>query len=222
MKIDVWWSWNVSCMTFFWSKLNRKDGSKHPWWTPTHHHHHLVLNHKGCWGSTDDFTTIFLYFSLFSTTLWDLANSRSVNSLMLSSHLFLCLPCFLPPFTVPCKMVLARPDQQTPTVVLKIFPLADCSRGLHCWSSHIVPEWLEPDLPLCWSFWGPATGLYVRLCQTPSWSLWSCGTDYTGVVGASLWWLDYWRSVLLCFGLVWNLLVLLPAVPQSWSWVGWG
>ena len=22
-------------------------------------------------------------------------------------------------------------------------PLADCSRGLHCWSSHIVPGWLE-------------------------------------------------------------------------------
>ena len=29
--------------------------------------------------------------------------------LLLSSHLFLCLPCLLPPFTVPCKMVLA-PD----------------------------------------------------------------------------------------------------------------
>ena len=32
-------------------------------------------------------------------------------SLMLSSHLFLCLPCLLPPFTVPGKMVLARPDE---------------------------------------------------------------------------------------------------------------
>ena len=35
-------------------------------------------------------------------------------------------------------------------------PLADCSRWLHCWNSHIVPEWLELALPLCWSFWGPA------------------------------------------------------------------
>ena len=51
-------------------------------------------------------------FSLFSTALWDLANSWPVHSLMLSSHLFLCLPCLLPPFTVPCKMVLARPDEQ--------------------------------------------------------------------------------------------------------------
>ena len=50
-------------------------------------------------------------FSLFSTALWDLANSRPVHSLMLSSHLFLCLPCLHPPFTVPCKMVLARPDE---------------------------------------------------------------------------------------------------------------
>ena len=47
---------------------------------------------------------------MFSTALWDFANSRPVHSLMLSSHLFFCLPCFLPPFTVPCKMVLARPD----------------------------------------------------------------------------------------------------------------
>ena len=39
-------------------------------------------------------------------------NSRPVHSLMLSSHLFLCLPCLLPPFTVPRKMVLARPDER--------------------------------------------------------------------------------------------------------------
>ena len=76
-----------------------------------HHHHHLSLNHEGRWGTTDDFVTSFLYFSLFSTALWVLANSRPVHSLMLSSLLFLCLPCLLPPFTVPCKMVLARPDE---------------------------------------------------------------------------------------------------------------
>ena len=54
---------------------------------------------------------VFLHFSLFSTALWDLANSRPVHSLMLSSHLFFCLPCLLPPLTVPCKIVLARPDE---------------------------------------------------------------------------------------------------------------
>ena len=31
--------------------------------------------------------------------------------LKLSSHLFFCLPCLLPPFTVPCNMILARPDE---------------------------------------------------------------------------------------------------------------
>ena len=77
-----------------------------------HHCHHLSLNREGRWGTTDDFATSFLHFSLFSTALWDLPNSRPVHSLMLSSHLFLCLPCLLPPFTVPCKMVLARPDEQ--------------------------------------------------------------------------------------------------------------
>ena len=77
-----------------------------------HHHHHQFLNREGHWGTTDDFATSFLHFSLFSTALWDLPNSRPVHSLMLSSHLFLCPPCLLPPFTVPCKMVFARPDER--------------------------------------------------------------------------------------------------------------
>ena len=49
---------------------------------------------------------------LFSNALWDLANSRPGHFLMLSPHLFLCLPCLLPPFTVPCKMILAGPDER--------------------------------------------------------------------------------------------------------------
>ena len=68
-------------------------------------------NCEGRWGITDDFATSFLHFPLFSTSLWDLPNSRPVHSQMLSSHLFFCRPCLLPPFTVPCKMVLARPDE---------------------------------------------------------------------------------------------------------------
>ena len=76
-----------------------------------HHHHHLSLNREGHWGTTDKFPNSFLLFSLFSAFLCDLANSRPVHSLMLSSHLFLCLHCHLSPFTVPCKMVLARPDE---------------------------------------------------------------------------------------------------------------
>ena len=78
----------------------------------SHHHHHLFPYREGRWGTTDDFATSFLHFPLFSTALWDLVNYRPVHSLMLSSHLFLCLPCLLPPFTVPCKMVLARHDER--------------------------------------------------------------------------------------------------------------
>ena len=75
-----------------------------PYWSfqQFHHRHHQSLNREGRWGTTDDFATSFLHFPLFSTALWDLPTSRPVHSLMLSSHLFLCPPCFLPPFTVPC------------------------------------------------------------------------------------------------------------------------
>ena len=72
-------------------------------------------------------------------------------------------------------------------------PLADCSRGLHYWSSHSVPECFEIVLHLCWTFWGPAKGLHIRFCQTPSWSQWNCEVlhDDSTVEGlfycASLW-----------------------------------
>ena len=77
-----------------------------------HYHNHLSPNREGLWGTTEDFTTSFLHFSQLSTVLWDLAKSRPVHSLMLSSHLFLCLPCLLPPFTVPCKMGLDWSDER--------------------------------------------------------------------------------------------------------------
>ena len=101
---DVW----IKSWLFKW-RLN--DSTIKGLWN-CHHHHHLPLNEQGCWGTTDDFTTSFLHFSLFSTALWDLANSRPVHSLLLSSHLFFRLPCLLHPFTVPCMIVLARPDGQ--------------------------------------------------------------------------------------------------------------
>ena len=77
-----------------------------------HHQHHLFFNREGRWGTTDDFATNLLHLSVFSTALWDLAISRPVLSLMLSSHLFLCLLCLLPPFTVPCKVLFSRPDER--------------------------------------------------------------------------------------------------------------
>ena len=75
---------------------------------------------------------------LFSTALWDLANFRPVHSLMVSSHLSLCLPCLLPPFTVPCNIVLARPDERETCPYhcsLRLFTIVRSSCGpiLACW-----------------------------------------------------------------------------------------
>ena len=53
--------------------------------------------------------SIFLCFPLPSGTL---RTPGLVRSQMLSSHLFLCLPRLLPPFTVPCTMVSTRPDER--------------------------------------------------------------------------------------------------------------
>ena len=74
-----------------------------------------TLDHEGRWGTTYDFATSFLHLSLFSTALYDLANSRPVHSL---NAVFPLLPRSAlssappPPLNVPCKMVLAKPDEQ--------------------------------------------------------------------------------------------------------------
>ena len=71
---------------------------------------HFPINRKDSWGTIDYFLTSSLHVSLFSTALWESANSILVHSLMLSSHIFFCLPLRLPHLTVPCKKIYARPD----------------------------------------------------------------------------------------------------------------
>ena len=101
---------------------------------------HLSLNREGRLGTTYDFATSC------TTAIWDMVNSRPVHSLMLSSHLFFCLPCLLPAFTVPYKMVLADlmngiHDQTTAVCVslrssggLRVVRLpAGCWHGLPRW-----------------------------------------------------------------------------------------
>ena len=114
------------------------------WCRDHHYHHHLSVNGKGRWSTTDDFIS-FLHFSLFSTALWDFANSRPVHSLMFSSHLFLCLPCLLSPFTVPCEMVLARLDNgrhdHTTAVCVSLWWSGLCVVGLPAGSWHGLPHW---------------------------------------------------------------------------------
>ena len=65
---------------------------------------------EGRWGTTDEFATIPFHLDLFSAALVELAKSIPVHSLIWSSHLFFCLPLFLFPFTVPCRIVFARPE----------------------------------------------------------------------------------------------------------------
>ena len=96
---------------------------------------HLSLNCEDCWGTTDDFATSFLHFSLFFIALWDLPSSRPVHSLMLSSHLFLCPPCLLPPSTVPCKMVFAgRGEWETGPYHFSLHRSVHDSQEVFAWS----------------------------------------------------------------------------------------
>ena len=76
--------------------------------------HHLIssqsLNLGGRHCTTDDVATIPFHHSLSSAALREFQNPIPVHSLMLSSHLFFCLPLLLVPFTVPCRIVFAMPE----------------------------------------------------------------------------------------------------------------
>ena len=58
---------------------------------------------------TLDVATLPFHHSLSSAALRESPNPIPVQSLMLSSHLFFCLPLLLAPFTVPCRIVFAMP-----------------------------------------------------------------------------------------------------------------
>ena len=68
------------------------------------------LNLGGHRGTTDDVATIPFHPSLSSAALRESPNPIPVHSLMLSSHLFFCLPLLLAPFTVPCRIVFTMPE----------------------------------------------------------------------------------------------------------------
>ena len=54
--------------------------------------------------------SLFLHLILSSTSLRALQNFHPVHSEILFSQRFYCRPLLLPPCTVPCKIVLASPD----------------------------------------------------------------------------------------------------------------
>ena len=61
-------------------------------------------------GTTDDVATIPFHHSLSSAALRESLNPIYVYSLMLSSHLFFCLPLLLASFTATCNIVFAMPE----------------------------------------------------------------------------------------------------------------
>ena len=68
------------------------------------------LNLRGRRGTTDDVATIPFHPSQSSAALRESPNPIPVHFLMLSSHPFFCLPLLLAPFTVPCRIVFAMPE----------------------------------------------------------------------------------------------------------------
>ncbi|GFO34239.1 golgin subfamily a member 6-like protein 22 isoform x3 [Plakobranchus ocellatus] len=64
------------------------------------------------WGAAEDLLTTAFHSSQSSAFRKVFLSSSPVHSLMLSSQRFFCLPLLLPPFSVPCMMVLARPDER--------------------------------------------------------------------------------------------------------------
>ena len=80
---------------------------------------------------------------------------------MLSSHRFLCLPLRLPPWTVPCRMVLASVDDRVTcpyhfslclftevrsSYGLKAFPILAFTSSLVMWSLYEIPKSLQKHL----------------------------------------------------------------------------
>ena len=76
------------CCNFYYLGLSELSTITIPSYYFHDHYYHRFLNGEGLWGTTDDFATSFLHFILFSTALWDLANSRLLSAL--SSSPFHC------------------------------------------------------------------------------------------------------------------------------------
>ena len=106
---------------------------------------------EGRRGTTDEFAAIPCYLVLFSAVLVELAKSIPVHFLILSSHLFFCLPLFLFPFTVPCKIVFAKPED------------------LETWPNHLSFRFLTRVRSS--SYFPMAAWIFLRTSSLVTWSL---------------------------------------------------
>ena len=105
------------------------------------HHVHLSLYWRGLSRHHRSLQNQFPPFFSDLHRLLELGKMQACPFPMLSSHIFFCLLCLLPPFTVPCRMVLARPDKRETFCISSKW-----SRGLHVvWmfagSWHGLPGW---------------------------------------------------------------------------------
>ena len=69
-----------------------------------------LISLEGNRGTTDEFVIFSFHLVLFSAALVEMTNPIPVHSLILSSRCFFCLPLFSIPFTVPCRVVFAKPE----------------------------------------------------------------------------------------------------------------
>ena len=106
---------------------------------------------EGRRGTTDEFATTPFHLDLFSAALVELAKSIPVHSLILSSHLFFCLPLFLFPFTVPCRIVFAKPED------------------LETWPNHLSFHFLTRVRSSSYS--PMAARIFLRTSSLVTWSL---------------------------------------------------
>ena len=106
---------------------------------------------EGRRGTTDEFATTPFHLDLFSAALVELAKSIPVHSLILSSHLFFCLPLFLFPFTVPCRIVFAKPED------------------LETWPNHLSFHFLTRVRSSSYS--PMAAWIFLRTSSLVTWSL---------------------------------------------------
>ena len=125
----------------------------------------LAIQGDGHQGATDEFATIPFHLFLFSAALVELTNSILVHSLILSSHLFLCLPLLFP-FTVPCTIVLAKPED------FEMWPNHLSFRFLTRVRSYHILQWLPGSFckPPYWQH-GPSKKCYIAFDSISSQSL---------------------------------------------------
>ena len=124
-------------------------------YNPTKYHsilfYSIPITLGGRRGTTDEFATIPFHLDLFAAALVELAKSIPVHSLILSSHLFFCLPLLLFPFTVPCRIVFAKPED------------------LETWPNHLSFHFLTRVRSSSYS--PMAAWIFLRTSSLVTWSL---------------------------------------------------